>query len=363
MRARALLLGLLVLAAGAAGCMGEAETAASGPAASDPSVVVDAARPDPTFAEVALTPAVRDLDASLLAPPRLVPGEWWKIHFTSPLTGVEVEFVRVVGAIDGDTYVVGMPHEGWYKEAVVYHTPCFGDVTALELGCRAHNIPFAPLKFPLTDGATWVTQFERPPDLKASVKVVSPTEAEIVFTDPDGNVEIEMVYDATIHEVRSFKHAIAVWEVVEHGYGFEGWITIPRAEELVFEHGRVGLPFVSVKPLGQPAAPLETVEISGGYNRLSFILAVGNALGPGVGGAYRETATAPDGTAYQLESIPGGPLKIEFFEARDPDGTWQLEHLAAGPGIAFIEGIAYHQYDIRLPDGAIRTDHSHEVIR
>ena len=330
-------------------------------------ITIDDARPEPTFNDLQLTAAGPDLNATLAAPPRWVPGEWWRYHFTSPLTGVEVEFIKVVGAVDDEVYVVGMPHEGWYKEAVVYHTPCFGDIRVEDLGCRAHNIPFQPLQFPLTDESTWVTQFERPPDLTASVKVLSPTEAEITFTDADGNVHITQVYDATIHEVRSFQHDIAVYEIVEHGYGFEGWITIPRAEELVFEHGRVGAPIVNLGVFGggDPAgAPLEEVEIIGGYNRLSFILAVGNiGLAPAEAGSYRETATAPDGTVYQMESTGMEPFRIEFFEHKDPDGVWQLEHLAAGPGIAFIEGIAYHQYDIHLPSGNIRADHSHEVIR
>lgn len=355
----------------AAGCFSAAPEGT--PAASGANVTIDEARPEPTFTDLALAPAAADILATLDAPPHWVPGEWWKYHFASPLTGVEVEFIKVVGAVDGDTYVVGMPHEGWYKEAVVYHTPCFGDVGASDLGCRAHNIPFTSVQFPLSQGATWVTQFERPPDLTAAVEVLSPTEAKITFVDPDGNVQIEQVYDATIHEIRSFKHAIAVYEVVEHGYGFEGWITIPRAELLVFEHGRIGAPAVAMGqtpapvlgalPVGGAAPPTEDVEVAGGFNRLSFILAVGDVVGAPAGGAYRETATAPDRTVYTFESIPGGPLQIRFFEHKDPDGMWSLEHVAAGPGIAFIEGIAYHQYDIRLPGGAIRSDHSHEVIR
>lgn len=352
---------LLVATLALAGCFAGApeEAAVVEPAA--PNVTIDEDRPDPTFGEIELTAAAADLNATLDAPPRWIPGEWWRYRFTSPLTGVDVEFVKVVGAVDGDTYVVGMPHEAWYKEAVVYHTPCFGDVRADDLGCRAHNLPFTPLMFPLTDGATWVTQFERPPDLTATVSVLSPTEAEIVFTDPNGNVRIRQVYDATIHEVRTFEQATAVYEIIEHGYDFDGWITIPRGEQLIFEHGRLGAPFIGFDAM--PGPPTETVDVAGGFNRMSFILAVGNAVGVEQGGAYRETATAPDGAVYRLESIPGGPLTIEFYEHKDPDGTWSLEHLAAGPGIAFIEGIAYHQYDIHLPSGGIRSDHSHEVIR
>ncbi|HUR69680.1 MAG TPA: hypothetical protein VM370_10580 [Candidatus Thermoplasmatota archaeon] len=367
MRTLLVLCSIALLVAGCAAPAGEEAPAA----VADPSVTIDEARPDPTFADVKLTAALPDTAATLAAAPAWVPGEWWRYHFSSPLTGEDVEFVKVVAAVDGDVYVVGMPHEGWYKEAVVYHTPCFGDVRIEDLGCEAHNIPFLPVQFPLTDGATWTTQFERPPDLTATVKVDSPTQATITFTGPNGNVAIEEVYDATIHEVRSFTQATAVYEVIEHGYGFQGWITIPRAMHLVFEHGRLGAPVLSVKanpndpdPANLAGPPQETVDVAGGYNRLSFIIAAGNiGLTPGDAGYYKETATAPDGTAYSIEATGPEGLKIEFLEAKDPDGTWNLEHLAAGPGIAFIEGIAYHQYDIQLPGGAIRSDHSHEVIR
>jgi hypothetical protein len=354
---------LIVLAALAAGCVAPAATDNVAPESANATVTIDKDRPDTNFTDIALKGAAPDASATLNEAPHWKKGEWWKIHFESPLTGASVDFVRVVGDVQGDTYVVGMPHEGWYKEAVVYHTPCFGDVDARTLGCTPHNIPFAAVEFPLKEGATWTTQFERAPDLKTEVKITSPTEATIKFVDPKGNVAIEEVYDATIHEVRSFKQSTAVYTVTDHGYDFQGWITVPRASELVFEHGRVVAPVIDVKTTGPAAGPLETVTINGGYNRLSFILAAGNILGTPAGGVYRETATAPNGTSYQLTSIPGGPVEIRFYEARDPDGDWKLEHIAAGPGIAFIEGIAYHQYDIRLPDGAIRADHSHQVIR
>lgn len=355
---------LVAAALVAAGCVNGPDTdAGTVDSASARNVTIDQNRPEPTFADIALVSALPDATATLDTVPRWVAGEWWKYHFLSPLTGEEVEFIKVVAAVEGDVYVIGMPHEGWYKEAVIYHTPCFGDIRIADLGCDAHNLPFVPLKFPLTDGATWVTQFERAPDLTATVKVTSPTEAAITFTDPNGDVAIEQIYDATLHEVRSFKQSTAVYEIIEHGYGFTGWITIPRALELVFEHGRIGAPVIDVK-LAPAAGFTESVEIVGGFNRLSFILAAGNAgIAPVEVGYYKETATAPDGTVFSLEATATDKLSILFLEAKDPDGTWNLEHLAAGPGIAFIEGIAYHQYDIHLPDGGIRSDHSHEVIR
>ena len=51
-----------------------------------------------------------------------------------------------------------MPHEGWYKEAIAYHAPAFGDV-GFDLSYNVHNERFEPLRFPLVEGATWETRF------------------------------------------------------------------------------------------------------------------------------------------------------------------------------------------------------------
>ena len=63
------------------------------------------------------------------------------------------------------------------------------------------------------------------------------------------------------------------------------------------------------------------------------------------------------------ESIAGKGLPLKFYEASRPDGEWKLEDVVVGAGATYSMGMAYHQYDIRLPDGACRPDHSHPVIR
>ena len=373
---------LLALAIGLAGCLAAEDAPADAPAPGE--VVVDEARPEPSFNDIPDADlgvkAEPDAAATLDAPPRLVPGEWWRIRFTTDLPGGEdVEFVRVVARANEDgSYVVGMPHEGWYKEAVIYHTPAFGDVNA-DLSYHAHDVPFVPLKFPLTDGATWETHWENGNiPLTATVKVVDERRAEVSFVGPQCGVQallgpcpegspvaerVRLTYDASIHEVSKLEILVGgqtAYEVVEHGYGFQGWVTVPRGEDLVFFHGRIGAPVVD---LGlQPAPPLETVPVSGGFNRVTFILGAGN-LGGLAGAAYGITATSPDGTPYALQMAPAESFRVEFFEHADPDGDWQLEYVAAGGGYAFIEGIAYHQYDIHLPSGSVRSDHPHEVVR
>lgn len=374
---RSLLVTLAALALALSGCFAADPEPVDAPA--NGSITLDEARPEPSFNDIPAADlgyvAQPDLNATLLEAPKLVEGEWWRIELVDGLTGTTTQFVRVVARVEEDLYVFGMPHEGWWKEAVIFHSPAFGDVNK-DLSHRAHDVPFQPLKFPLEEGATWETAWESPAPITATVAVETPTTARVTFTgtacgplglvgqcpNPSEGVVAELLYDSTVHEVVEAKFQTHTWRVLEHGYGYEGWVTVPRAEKLTFFNGRIGAPVVDVN--AQPApGPIETVPIEGGYNRVSFILGVGNILPPGQGGAYRETATAPDGTAYTLESIPGGPFQIQFFENASPDGEWTLEHLAAGPGYVFIEGIAYHQYDIRLPSRDIRTDHSHEVIR
>ena len=371
---------VLAIAAGLAltGCL-SSDDAPTPAAEAEPEVIIDAARPAPAFNDIPNAQlgviAKPDLNATLAEPPQLVAGEWWRIELHDKLTDTTTQFVRVVARVESDLYVFGMPHEGWWKEAVIFHTPAFGDVNK-DLSHRAHDVPFQQLKFPLEDGATWETAWENPNPITATVSVESPTTARVTFTgtncgplgliglcpNPSQGVVAEILYDASMHEVVEANFPSHTWRVLEHGYGFEGWVTVPRSEHLVFLHGRLAAPALAF-PGMMPATHTDVVTIEGGYNRVSFILANGNAIGTPVGGAYSTKATAPDGTVYELSSIPGGPLQIAFLEHANPDGDWTLEHMAAGPGLSFVEGIAYHQYDIRLPDGAVRSDHAHDVVR
>ena len=377
MRLRSLALIAILSITALAGCFQANEEPAPDGGATNGSVTVDEGRPDPVFEDVVTGPsAAPDAEATLLAPPELQVGEWWRVRLYDPFRDIETEFIRVLAAIQGDTYVFGMPHEGWWKEAVVFHTPAFGDVNKNDLSYNTHDILFTPLKFPLEDGQTWETSFSGGATATATVTVESPTVATVTFSTPacgpfgvfantpqgcnGENAVLTLTYDATVHEVVKFEHQTVTFEVIDHGYDFEGWVTVPRGEQLVFFHGRVG-PGIDLNL--QPAAPTETVEITGGFNRMSFIT-VAQAVSPGAAGpTCSETATGPDGTTYATALTPCSGFQMDFHEAKDPDGAWNLQHVAGGGAVVFIEGIAYHQYDIELPGGAIRSDHSHEVVR
>ncbi|HVM46213.1 MAG TPA: hypothetical protein VM582_09785, partial [Candidatus Thermoplasmatota archaeon] len=274
---------LLVVLAVLAGCMAPAEEA---PAATSPSpgVLIDPSRPDTAFAAVATGPAAGpDLDATLDAPPRLVAGEWWRLRL---MNGEEV--VRVVAEVTEEGYVVGMPHEGWYKELISFHSPALGDV-GFDLSYATHNEIFRPVKFPLVEGATWETVWATTP-FAAEVESVEGLRATVVLTptseprptDPVfalfgfAGTPVTLVYDATMHEVVSFDAGgFLGYEVIEHGYGFEGWVTIPRGEHTAIDYGQLG-------PLtpGEPVVA-RAIDVQGGFNRMTLMHAV-FPLAPGV---------------------------------------------------------------------------------
>lgn len=356
MRALATTLAALLLA----GCLAGEEPAAPAEAPTPAGVLIDEARPDTAFGDIATGPAVGpDLNATLDAPPRLIAGEWWRLDL-----GDGVEVVRVVAEVNPDGYVIGMPHEGWYKELISYHSPALGDV-GLDLSYATHNEIFQPIQFPLVEGAEWDTVFATAP-YHAKVESVDGVRATVTLT-PVGEPQptdpvfalfgftagpTTLVYDASAHEVVSFDAGGFIqYEVVEHGYGFEGWVTIPRGEHTAIDYGQLG------PATPEQVGPTREIEVAGGFNRLTLMQAV-IPMGPGV---YRARAVAPDGTEFVTEST--GEPAFQIHEAKDPDGLWTMEDIIAGVGATYNMGIAYHQYDIRLPDGVKRSDHSHEVVR
>ncbi len=365
MRARLVVSILIVLFL--AGCVEDAPADPAVTPAASKGVTIDESRPDTAFKDVVTGPvALPDLNATLAAPPKLIPGEWWRLRFDSPLAGGVIDVVRVVAAVEETGYLIGMPHEGWFKEAIAYHSPAFGDVN-FDLSYATHNVNFQPMRFPLVEGDTWETAFAAIPMI-AKVVSVEGTKATVTLSaqesddpaDPlymalglsSSGEAMRLVYDASLHEVAYFESSIGSYEIVEHGYDFEGWITIPRGEHTAIDYGQFG-----------PATPGEpllsrTIEVAGGFNRLTLM----QVVFPITTGSYSVRAVAPDGTEYRTEST-SDQFIINFFEATMPDGTWTSEDIVAGVGATYSMGIAYHQYDIRLPDGARRSDHGHAVIR
>ena len=357
----------LLMAALLAGC-------AADPEADDaPSLIIDADRPDTTYTDVETGPAVEpDWNATTAEAPVLVPGEWWRIRYDITAPGLEdtlVEVVRVVADVTEDGYLVGMPHAGWLKEAISFHAPAFGDVGP-DLSYDTHNQRFEPVQFPLTAGSSWDTVLAAQPFV-AEVTAADEHTATIEFTsvNPDGSAAdpvlvalgiapgdstMTLTYDARQHEVVRMESPLGTWEVVEHGYGFEGWVTIPRGQDTAIDYGT----FLAAS---ESHTPLErTLEVPEDFNRMTMMHFVGTLNEAPAHMQARDVT--PQGEEHVTEMTDSG-YRLSFYEVRDPGGTWTVQDTVIGAGFTYHMGIAYFQYDIHLPDGARRADHGHEVIR
>ena len=347
-----------------AGC---AEPAADDP--SQPALILDEGRPDTAFGDVATgQEAQPDLNATTAEAPRLVPGEWWRIRYDTFLNDEPVEVVRVVADAGPDGYLIGMPHEGWLKEAISFHAPAFGDV-GLDLSYNTHNQLFQPVRFPLVEGDSWETHMAAVP-YTATVTAADAHTATIEFTsqggdgpaDPllvalgilPGETTMTLTYDARQHEVVRMESELGTWEVVAHGYGHEGWVTIPRGEDTAIDYGAFG-------PISETHTPLErTLTVADDFNRMTMMHFVGTLND--APGHMEARDVAPDGTEH-LTQMTGSGFRLAFYEVKDPGGTWTVQDTIVGAGFTYHMGIAYFQYDIHLPSGDRRADHGHAVIR
>lgn len=318
--------------------------------------------------------APRDLQA----PPQWKTGEWWQYKLVDDFTGASTEVTRVVAGTDGDDFLVGMPAMQFRHDIMVLHMPGFGQVSRANLSFEVHDARFAPLKFPIKAGDTYPTEWEGQP---TTVTVVTAADgiATLEATNPQGGDNVQMTYNAEVGEITKLvMPGYATYEIVGHGFDFNGVMTVPHQHDLIFVQQRIGVP-LGVPQGGEPVLTTDAVNVDPTYDRVSFAIIAGslpsslitNALGlPDVvpvdppQGYYKETATAPDGETFEVEILPTDTpgLKISFFGKDMPGGDWRFDHLAAGPGIVLTEGIAYHVYDVELPSGRILPsmgEHAH----
>jgi hypothetical protein len=276
---------------------------------------------------------------------------------------------RIVTGIENDNYLVGMPRDDWRNSAMVLHIPGFGEVRRNDLSFEIHDVRFEPVKFPLAKDKTWETAFEGR-KVTATVTAIEGNRATIHFVGAAD--EITLTYDADLGEVAEYDGVgYATYEVVDHGVGFEGLVTVPHMHDLIFVELRfagVVAPDGTQVPDAVPffggsyldASGTDTVEVDPTYDRVSFVIILGSVpLAPEAPPApntyYSEKVTAPDGTVYEnsIMAPDGDDFRLWFYQHDKPGGTWTFEHVAAGPGIALTEGIAYHVYDVDMPSGRV----------
>lgn len=356
MSTRALAL-LLVVGLLMAGCVGTGQDPASTDG-NDTAPASASSSADSVDDATNATASSADEARSLSEPPVWEGGEWWTVRIYSSLIDEDVTVTRVVTGTEGEDYLVGIPQDSWDGRALVFHVPGFGEVRRSDLSFEAHDVRFELLDFPLTPGKTWTTEFEGLP-VDVTVEEATGTTAELSYCC---GRSINATYDASIGAISALDvdDGFIGYEVLDHGYNYTGVVTVPHGHDLVFNHGRFA-GAIDVRTT-RPAPPVETMELSSDYGRVSFVQIVGplGIVDRPASNVYVERTTSPNGTTYETQHLPtdGGSFSVQFFETTELGGTWQFEHVAPGPGLAFTEGIAYHVFDIELPGGHLLGDHS-----
>ncbi len=298
-------------------------------------------------------------------------GEWWTYEIEDFLGGDSETITRIVAGTEHDNYLVGFPIDQFSSYALVLHHPAFGDIHMSDLSYDTHDSPFKHLQFPFVEGDTWETTFESPNVIWTAVvtEVDHMTgKARVDFTAANGNPAGYSIYDAEMGVATDiYFNNYGRFQVVDHGFAYQGDVRVPHDHDLVFFDGR----FAGVVPLtgggldtNNPAAPSGTITVPQGYDRVSFGLlaqdVASSVINSAAGttrplGYYSITVTAPDGQQYSLEITPAdeGWFVGEFYDHDDPTGDWEYTAIATGAGGIFIEGIGYHSIDIQLPSGCV----------
>lgn len=355
----ALVLGVIasLLLAGCVGLGGEGASDEVAPTAAD------GPQPEPERGAPALlgsasplpTEPPADASRTLDAAPTYRIGEWWEIEIDYRLSGNSATLTRVVAGTQGEDYLVGMPAEAFSDEVIVEHLPPFGRIDRWTLDFDAHDRPLNFVDFPLEEGHAWETQWWGGTELDAEVVRVEGDEAEIHLAR--GSRVVRGVWDAQLGAFAEFESpGHLAYEVVDHGFAYEGDIVVPANRDIVFCHGRstVVVPIEAChSTMASPAGPAETIGVSDAYDRVSYgILIFDSPSHEQAGtGVYRIAVTHPSGEQETVTKLPTQPgLVHEIGGDDEPAGAWQVKAQAGGAGAALLEGVGYQTYEVALSD-------------
>lgn len=280
-------------------------------------------------------------------------GEWWRIEFDAPPYGISGTFDRVVAGVDDDSYLVGMNEAEWNDGVMLLHFPAFGEIAKADLSFEAHDLPIGFLKFPLVAGDTWETQWYNGAPLTAIVDSVDGTVAQVHLT---GARDIHVTYDAMIGAISKLTvSGYGGYAVIDHGYGYTGDVRVPAGIDLVFCDGRAllvqAVDRCQLVEATEPRGPEDRITIETGYDAISFGLFLADVqdTGPVAPGVQQIQVEDPSGNRYSAIKTPDTPGYLLLpYGGGDPAGEWTITTVAAGAGLAILEGVAYRVHDVTL---------------
>lgn len=351
MMKRPVVLAILLLLSGSAGCMGDDG------GSTDPSEPTSSPASSESDANLTGTDQGHTHNATLEAPPEWDVGTHWTVEVQDSMSGETRTVTRVVADRTSSTYRVGMPVESFSHPVVLGHFPGMGDVRASDLSFSVHNERFQPLDFPLEQGKTWTTTLYQE-DFEAEVVEASGGVARVEMTGSQ-NSTVEITYDASQKAITQYSGPLGLeMAVQQHGHGFEGTVKVAY-DRAQFIDGRIA---AAVDFMLQPAPPTGTVQVDSSYDEASFAQIVGSIpLGtPAQPGVYREVTTDPDGNSTEIMvGQTGGGLSIQYGSSASAAGEWSFEHVAGGFGVAATEIIAYQTQTVELGGPATTNATTH----
>jgi hypothetical protein len=275
------------------------------------------------------------------------------VSFSAPPYSVSAEVDAVVVGVDGGRYVVGFA-DRFDDGVLLLHFPGFGEVDPATLGFDAHDRFITPLQFPLTAGRSWDTQWYTGAPLNASVESVDVV-AGTATVKMTGARTLSLTYDASLGAISKLAiDGYGGFTITGHGYGYHGKVVVPSHQDLVFCHGRQGVvqavDLCVTKAATEPQPPTQTLHLGAGYDRVSFGLFLRDTMAAPVGpGVLEIRVLAPDGTTYEAMKTPGTTGMVMYPHSMDgPEGDWQVTSVAAGEGLAILEGVAYRVVEVEL---------------
>lgn len=289
--------------------------------------------------EVPATPA-----RTLAAPPRLAPGEWWRIALEDVLLGRSYTLTRVVAEANATSALVGVlaGEDDALDEVLLVHAPGIGEIDARNLSWLVHGVPSGFVRFPLEAGASWPLVFDGATGTATVLDVDAARGLAHLRYDGPLPLAGTATYDAQAGTLTEMGLAGYVRvRVVAHGFGETRPLLVPVGARLSVHDRVAGL----LGPDRAPAPPPETWTPEGSPDRITYALFVLDILqgsGPATPGACEESATLPDGSAKDLLRAPG-ETGNRFLTGRldAPRGAWSFTHLAGGACAVGTEIVAY----------------------
>ncbi len=355
MNPQILIVSIVMLAVGLGGCV-------DNDAPLDDDEATPPSQPQAGLGPASNLPSVVDREAAEpTAPPTWAVGEWWRYEYVDTLFAQQWEVTLVVAGWDGESYLVGQPLESFEDRGLIMHLPHAGEINPATLGFLTHGVPFEPLQFPLVPGDSWSTHIHGGVALDA---VVDDVQGPVATVELAGAMPMTITYDATVGTITHVDMGSnGHYTLLDHGFGYEGKVRVPAAQELSFCHGRavvVAAMRMCSLPLlpPDPAPPVEILPVTSDLDRLSLGLMVFDMVpSPAGTGSYAIHLTAPDGSMY--ESVATSPLPTAvgaFYGVESPVGDWLMVAAAAGAGAIMAEGIGYQVLDVNMPSGCIFGD-------